>query len=38
MVVYKASFNNQWPLDWFKMQVVVIGDKMYTMICDVYAM
>jgi len=35
MVVCKASFNNQWPLDLFKMQIVTIGDKMFIMICDV---
>jgi hypothetical protein len=35
MVVCKALFTNQWPFNWFKMQVVTIGDKMYTMICDI---
>jgi hypothetical protein len=28
MVIFKTSFNNQWPLDWFKMQILTTCDKM----------
>ncbi len=34
MAVCKASFDNQWLLDLFEMQIVKNGDKMITMICD----
>jgi hypothetical protein len=34
MVVCKTSFDNQWLLDLFEMQIVRNGDKMFTMICD----
>jgi hypothetical protein len=32
MATCKASFNNQWPLDWFKTQVMTIGDKQSTQV------
>jgi hypothetical protein len=31
MAEFNASFNNQWPLDWFKIQVDTIGPRESTM-------
>jgi len=32
MVEWRASFNNQCPLDWFKTQIVTIGERQLTTI------
>ncbi len=35
MVIFRASFNNQWPLDWFKMQTLTTWNKMFITIYDI---
>ncbi len=35
MAIFRASFNNQWPLDWFKMQTLTTWDKMSITIYDI---
>jgi hypothetical protein len=34
MATFKASFNNQWLLDWVKMQIMTIKDKISIVICE----
>ncbi len=35
MAIFRASLNNQWPLDWFKMQTLTRWDKMSITIYDI---
>jgi hypothetical protein len=35
MAKWKASLNNQCPLDWFRTQIVTIGDKQLTIIWQI---
>ncbi len=36
MVAFKTSFNNQQPLDWFKMKAMTTRDKMSTIVYGIY--
>jgi hypothetical protein len=35
MALFRASLNNQWSLDWFRTQVVTIGNKQSTIVWQI---